>query len=278
MAIANAFFQQFADDYDHLIVWLDFSVRLGGGAFAYEFSPKNEIRGIGLPVYDYTAQFGSRGRLRSFVEMGTLERYPANPDQTFLGTNSTMDVLGQEAGHRWLAFLTFRGPGGARSTNLLGRDLAHWGFCVDSDASDEEGNDIRDNGDGTYTTIAATERFSLLDQYVMGLVSRAEVPSLFYVADCGIDPGAGPAIGAQFSGQRVDVDISDIIAAEGARVPSSNTAPKSFNMAFIIVSRDDTFPSQVSIDKVDAFRLRWVDYFAAATDGHGTVDTTLRPR
>lgn len=278
VAIANAFFQQFADDYDHLIVWLDFSLRLGGGAFAYEFSPKNEVRGIGLPVYDDTASFGSRGRLRSFVEMGTLSRYPVNPDETFLGTNSTMDVLGQEAGHRWLAFLTFRGPGGARSTDLLGRDLAHWSFTFDSDASDEEGNDIRDNGDGSYTTVAATERFSLLDQYVMGLVSPAEVPSMFYVADSGISPGAPPAVGAAISGRRVDVDLADIIAAEGPRVPASAAAPKAFNMAFIVVSRDGTFPSEASIHQVDTFRSRWEEYFNAATDGHGSVDTTLRPR
>jgi hypothetical protein len=278
VAIANAFFQSFADTYDHLIVWLDFSVRLGGGAFAYEFSPRNDIRGIGLPIYDESVSFGSRGRLRSFVEMGTLARYPANPDETFLGTNSTMDVLGQEAGHRWLAFLTFRGPGGVRSTDLLGRDLAHWSFTFDSDASDMEGNDLRDNGDGSFTTVAATERFSSLDQYVMGLLSPAEVPPMFYVADTGIEAGAPPAIGAVFTGRRVDLDIGDIIAAEGPRVPASAAAPKTFNMAFIIVTRDGTFPSPASINQVDTYRSRWQEYFNAATDGRGTVDTTLRPR
>ena len=135
------FVQEFADDYDHLVVWLDFPLSLGG-AFAYEFGIKNEIQGIGQPIFDQSRFAGSNGRLRSYVQMGNLGRYPADPAQTFLGTNSTLDVLGQETGHRWLAFLRFK-DGSTQSTDLLGRDLAHWSFFTDSDASDMEGNDIR---------------------------------------------------------------------------------------------------------------------------------------
>ena len=43
---------------------------------------------------------------------------------------------------------------------------------MDSDASVMEGNDIEDLGGGSFRTVAAVQRYSLLDQYAMGLVSR----------------------------------------------------------------------------------------------------------
>ena len=52
--------------------------------------------------------FGSGGRLRSLVVMDWLGKYPDNPTQKFLGENNTVSVMGQECGHRWLAFLEFR--------------------------------------------------------------------------------------------------------------------------------------------------------------------------
>lgn len=279
LAIANAFFRQFADVYDHLIVWLDFPLDLGGGAFAYEFGVKNDVKGIGQPVFDQSALAGSHGRLRSFVQMGSLDRYPADVDETFLGTNTTMDVLGQEAGHRWLAYLHFRDATHSSSTDLLGRSLAHWSFRLDSDASDMEGNDIQDDGGGFFETIGATERYSPLDQYAMGLRSADEVPSFFYVADTGgflFVPSHPPEIGVTLVGRRVDVGIQAVIAAEGPRVPASGAAPKGFRMAFVLVSEGP--PQASSIAHVDAIRARWEAYFQSATDLRGTVDTTLQTR
>ena len=92
-------------------------------------------------------------------------------------------MLGQEVGHRWLAFFEFRDHTGERSQALLGRDEAHWSFFFDSDASVMEGNDIEDLGGGSFRTVAAVERYSLLDQYAMGLVPRIEVPPFFYVRE-----------------------------------------------------------------------------------------------
>jgi len=275
VAVMQVFLESFADRYDSVIVWLDFPYILGGGAFAYEFSVKNDIRGIGQPIFDASRQAGSRGRLSSFVQMGTLGNYPADPNTTFLGTNTTLDVLGQEVGHRWLAFLAVFQAG---NPALLGRSFAHWSFFFDSKASDMEGNGIRDNGNGTFTTFEATSRYSQLDQYVMGLRGPSEVEDMFYVANAPGDPGDAPAIGITFPGERRDVRIQDIIAAEGPRVPSSATAPKSFNQAFILVTRAGAGPAAGSVDKLERIRAAWVDYWGPATDGRSTIDTSLVPR
>ena len=119
--------------------------------------------------------------LRSLVMMDWLGKYPDDPAQKFLGENNTVSVIGQESGHRWLAFMDFRDRNGARSDLLLGRDQAHWSFFFDSDASVMEGNDIEDLGGGSFRTAAAVSRYSLLDQYAMGLVRDVEVPPFFYV-------------------------------------------------------------------------------------------------
>jgi len=279
MGIANMFFSGFADQYDHLVVFLDFpQILLGGGAFAYEFGIKNEIRGIGQQIFDASAIAGSHGRLRSFVQMGTIGNYPDNPDTTFLGTNTTMDILGQETGHRWLAFLRVNSPD---NPALLGRALSHWNFNFNSEASDMEGNRIQDNGDGTFTTVASTEGFSPLDQYVMGLRAPGEVPDMFYVdGNTGNATGEAPAVGLRFHGDRHDFGIQDIIAAEGARVPAggSAAAQKTFRMAFILVTRNGEAPKPGSVEKLDRIRTRWMDYFNQATEGRGSVETNLVPR
>ena len=274
LAVVKLFYREFADDYDHLIVFLDFEESLGG-AFAFEATVKNEIRGIGAGVFDFSAFVGSRGRLRAFVQMGTLARYPDDPETEFLGTNSTLDVLGQEAGHRWGAFLRFRDENGELNNALLGRDLAHWSFCHHSLASDLEGNNYREDGGDRFTTIGATERFSPLDRYAMGLIGPREVPPFYYVTPCA-QKSRAPEVGVTITGRRVDVTIDQVIAAEGPRVPAAAKAPHRFNMAFILVAEAGTFPSADSIAKIDRIRAAWEPYFAAATDGRGAVSTRLK--
>ncbi|HEY0511053.1 MAG TPA: hypothetical protein VGH73_04060 [Thermoanaerobaculia bacterium] len=276
--IGQTFFTHFADSYDHLIVFVDFPLDLGGG-FAYELSAKNDVTGLGLNTFDYSDLFGSRGRLRAFVMMSSLSHFPDDPDQTFLGTNSTMDVMGQEAGHRWLAFLRFRDANGNSSDALLGRDLAHWSFKHDTLASDMEGNEIQDNGGGSFVTTAATERYSPLDQYAMGIIPAAAVPPFFYVGGADdIPAGRHPEIGVTFNGQRHDVTIDDVIAIEGERQPPSESAPKTFNMAFVLIEPKGKSPSRASLAKLDRIRSRWESYFHAATDSRATVDTRLHRR
>ncbi len=272
LAIAKAFFREFADEYDHLIVFLDFPQILDG-AFAYEFTVKNEIRGTGDEVYDASLQAGSKGRLRSFVQMGTLGNYAADPETNVLGTNSTLDILGHESGHRWLAFVNFVDGGDA----LLGRQRAHWSFCHNTLASEMEGNHLREDGGDRFTSIDATQRYSPLDLYLMGLLPAGDVPPFFYVDGCS-NREAAPEIGAIIQGRRVDVTIEQIIAAEGPRVPAANAAPHSFNMAFVIVGAPGQFPSDESIAKVDRFRAAWEPFFGQITDGLGTVSTALKLR
>jgi hypothetical protein len=213
--------------------------------------------------------------------MDFIGKYPDNPRQQFLGENNTVSVLGQEVGHRWLAFFDFRDHQGRRSEALLGRDTAHWSFFVDSDASVMEGNDIRDLGGGAFETVAAVERYSLLDQYAMGLVPASEVPTFFYVENpVNVIPSrsadSAPDVGVRFSGTRRDVLIQDIIAVHGERVPSASQSSRVHRQAFVFVVSAGRSMDAAQVDKVDRIRREWESFFLQATDGRMRAVTTLR--
>ena len=248
---------------------------LGNNAFAFEQNIKNETRGIGLGLIDASSQFGSSGTLESFLAMNQLAAYPDDPDRIFLGTNSAVHLLAHESGHLWMAYVHL---GTNKSTDLLGRDNEHWSFFLNTQASVMEGNEIRDNGDGSFTTTAATSRYSALDQYLMGFLDPAGVGSMFYVSDISgafQNASSPPAVGVTFQGTRQNFTIDDIIAAEGPRFPDANLAPKVLRQAFILVIPQGTTVPQADIDKLSRIRRRWQQFYPDATNGRGTVETTI---
>ncbi len=277
VAAGKKFFATHPDSYDQILLWTD--QPLIQDAFAYETTVANEIRGIGQDVYDLSNQFGSGGRLRSIVVMDWLGKYPDDPNQKFLGENDTLSVLGQEVGHRWLAYVDIRDHTGAKSDVLLGRDMAHWSFFFDSDASVMEGNDIEDLGGGQFRTVDAVKRYSRLDQYIMGLVPSSAVPPFFYVENptgTTKERASAPHIGDTFTGTRRDVLIDDVIAVNGTRNPSSDSSPRTFRQAFayIVTAGRNTDSSQVS--KLDNIRRQWESFFRTATENRMTPNTSLR--
>lgn len=277
VAVGNKFFATHPDNYDQILLWTD--QPLIQDAFAYETTVANEIRGIGQDVYDLSNQFGSGGRLRSIVVMDWLGKYPDDPNQKFLGENNTLSVLGQEVGHRWLAYVDIRDHTGATSDVLLGRDLAHWSFFFDSDASVMEGNEIEDLGGGQFRTVDAVKRYSRLDQYIMGLVPSSAVSPFFYVegpTGTTRERASAPRIGETFTGTRRDLLIDDVIAVNGRRDPPSDKAPRTFRQAFayIVTAGRNTDSSQVS--KLDNIRRQWESFFRGATENRMTPNTSLR--
>jgi hypothetical protein len=279
VALGRKFYKTHPDTYDQLVVWSD--RRLITDAFAYEMTVANEIRGIGTDIFDSSRTFGSAGRLRSVVMMDSIAKYRANPQEVFLGENTTLSLIGQEAGHRWLAFLNIRDANGALSNVLLGRDDAHWSFFTDSDASVMEGNDIEDLGGGTFKTVGAVNRFSALDQYAMGLRSEADVPSFFYVENpVNVQPSqqaaSAPRVGVTFSGTRRTVLIQDIVAAMGPRDPPAATSARVHAQAFIHLVSTGRQTDAANVSKIDRFRREWEAFFLRATDERMRAETRLR--
>jgi hypothetical protein len=281
IALARQFYRSHADAYDQLVVFADTTLTFD--AFSFEVTIANEVRGIGVDIYDTARDFGSAGgRLRSIVQMDDLAKFPDDPTTKFLGENNTLSVMGQEVGHRWLAFLRFRDHNRQTSDALLGRDKAHWSFFLNSDASVMEGNRIQDLGGGSFRTVAAVEKYSLLDQYAMGLVRDVDVPPFFYVeSPANVQPFArassDPRVGTTFNGTRRDVLINDVIDVMGVRQPSPLDSSKTIRQAFIfVVSRGRTADSS-ALAKLERIRQAWEPFFRQATDSRMTAVTRLVP-
>jgi len=276
VAVAKKFFTSHQDRYDQILIWTD--QPLIQDAFAYEITAANDISGIGQDIYNQASEFGSAGQLRSVVVMDWLGKYPNSPTTKFLGENNTLSVIGQEVGHRWLAYMDFRDHTGATSDELLGRDLAHWSFFFNSEASVMEGNEIADLGGGQFKTTDAVRRYSHLDQYAMGLIPASSVPAMFYVESPNSSHmrADAPQIGVTFSGTRRDFLIDDVIAVNGARSPSSAGSSRTHRQAFIYVVSNGRSLDTGQVNKLDTIRRQWEGFFAQATDGRMTAVTKLQ--
>jgi hypothetical protein len=287
-AIANRFYQTHPDNFQFLVVWGSNAVPGGAAgptAFAFYQLIQNQVGGIGLSRGAFSGgprAFGSAGKLEGVLNMNSLSQYPLNPDEIFFGTNSTMGIFGQEGGHRWLAFVEFR-ESGRNSTELLGRGQAHWSFFFDSDASVMEGNNWRDNGDGTFTTDAATNTYNHLDEYMMGLRPPSEVPDFWFIRNPSLQnpcfgegpQSCSPQLDLTTSGTKVNVSLNQIIQAEGQRSPAFGTAPNTFRYAFIMIVPAGLDPTPRDLMQLDAIRRRWESFFSEATGGRGTAITRL---
>lgn len=290
-AVARKFFGLNPDSTDQIVMFANFTHAMGS-AFAFELTARQTVAGIGQGAPDTSTGistfFGSGGNLLGFLNMNRLGLYPADPNARFLGTDSTLSIMGQESGHQWLAFFRYD-DGAVCNTGLLGRDQAHWSFFMDSDASDMEGNDWRDNGNGTFISIDATSRYSLLDQYAMGLVPASGVPGTFWIQNPVVtNPQDGrsrtvessPENNVTASGTRVNVSIGQISGTRcnGARSPASGfstTNPTNqWRQSFVLLIRAGTAAPQNDLTKIETIRTAWTSYFAAAVDGRGSVNSS----
>ena len=277
VAASRRFYETHPDTFDQLVFWTDTTVI--SDAFAFESTINNAITGTGLDVIDFSSEFGSGGALQSVVNMDRISKYRDNPASRLFGEISTLGVLAHETGHRWLARLRFLNADRALSDQLLGRQLAHWSFFVDTDGSVMEGNEIEDLGGGAFRTASATEKYSRLDLYAMGLATEAEVPRWFYV-DAPLSNNsreAPPSAGITINGTRRDVLIQDVIDAIGPRVPAAGDSPRLHRQAFVFVRRASAAQEPQDLARLVRIREQFGPFFSRATENRMTVRTTLQP-
>jgi len=277
VSAARRFYAEFPDDYDQLLFWSDARV-VESGTFAFETTVENAVTGIGQDLVSFASAYGSGGRLSSLVVMDDLGKYPADPAQRATGENSTLALVAHETGHRWGATLRFRDREGAASDAWLGRQRAHWSFYCDSDASVLEGNDIEDQGGGSFRTVATVQRYGPFDLYAMGLLAESEVSRAFYVESptgASQDRESAPRTGVSFAGTRREVSIGDVVAAMGRRDPPASRSPRVHRQAWVYVVGLGRTADPAAIAKLEAIRGAFEGFFVDATGGRMTVETKL---
>jgi len=217
--------------------------------------------------------------------MGSISAYPDNPLEPipYRPDSSLLTVLAHEIGHRFLANAIFKDPEtGHFNPTTLGRQLNHWSFYFNTDASVLEGNAIRDNGseaDPRFETFAASQTYSALDKYLMGFFDSDEVKPTFLVeVPSAMSHGArsrSPEAGVKFNGVRKEVRIEDIISAHGARRPDTSVSQRHFRFAFVLVVDQGTAPDPETLRRLERLRRLWRGYFIAHLDDRATIATDL---
>lgn len=284
--VLRRFYQCHPDLFPQLAVWggTGFSSNLAPGGLATHELVSNAVLGIGLPVFTNVEDFGSAGTLESYLNMNHLDAYPDDPMEVMRGSRSGLDVIAEQTGRRWSAYVRYDDGASFASPALLGDGAGHWNFFLDSAGSVLGGHDFRDDGGGIFTAVGATSVYGPLDQYLMGLRRSLDVPDFTLIANV-FDPGMcgpvactaadEPTVGVVVSGNPELVSMAQIEAIEGARVPGPNDSVVDFRQGWILLVPADTTVSSTDLDKLERYRSAWEGYFSAATEARGRMDASM---
>jgi hypothetical protein len=267
-AIAKEYFKTHSD-LDFLVMLSRFDYAMPETGVQGFYQPvKNDTRGINQPLFDNSASYGSAGRLQGTIDLGNMSALAAAPYGSKL--DDTVSVLNHELMHRFGAYVRFKNPDGSLNGALIGKDAAHWSYLLDTRGSIMYGNGWQDNGNGSFTSTAARSVYSPLDLYLMGMISKEQVPPMLLIDNHAIDQTQLPQLGATVTGTAKTVTMDDIIAAEGARVPDSTTSQKQFNVGFVLLTRAGDSPGAAPA-AIETLRSAWAGRFAESTQGAGGV-------
>lgn len=224
---SKIYYNYFPDSKDFLIFFNIYQlINSLAGTF---YGLRNDISGIGLDIYDYTAEYGSSGRLQGFInlESGSISR----------------NLFNHELLHRWAAFLN----------SSLGMSIGHWraierpssGFGPAWGAfnhfQNESGRQYRAYLN-PYSPEIAANKYNDLELYLMGLIGKSEVASPIHILEnpvmlqYGYDKASKTSY-ALFDADGIkDVQMNDITNANGERKPDHNSSQKNFSSALIVTS------------------------------------------
>ena len=282
--LAREFYRTHGDDYDFLVIFTNFDFTLPEArAAAYFTSVQNRVQGIGLETFDYSAGYSADGqpleRLQGTIDMAKLAGYVTDP--TDPGFETTLKILAHELSHRWGAYVHFMDEQGQESDALLGIADAHWSFLLDSEGSTLYGNNWRENGDGTFTSIPPEQGqdgfnfgriFSPLDLYLMGLLPPEMMAPMTLLEGPGVAAELPPVVGETIVATAKNVAIDQVIAAEGARLPAAGESQTEWRIGYLYAVVPGSWDSASAEARAETTAIasigqEWGQRFSVLTDG-----------
>ena len=270
------FYEHFEDKFDFLFIVRnlvpgDYTHDPCGHTAVYG-GVKNDVQGIGQPLFSDTGGWGSPGRLQGVIEMCYVGNdSPEFQEWTPIGRGPGL----HEVMHRW-----------ANSVVPPYPPNPHWGF---SSANGILGGfDIallEDHGSGQYTAGWFNTNgnlgipFSPIELYLAGLAPPEEVPDL-WVAEDGewlLDSEGNKRLAPNgyplFTASRIrTLTIEDIIAEHGQRIPAVNRSQRDFRAAVILLVNEDHPANLQVLDRLSE-EISWVSVPAFTDEG----DTRRHP-
>lgn len=276
---ARVFYKTYGDDRHFVFVFAQGGDNYAFGYNAYYKSLRNDVRGIGRAVADYSASCGSRGVLLGVANMNGTAKwknylYPLL-DLWPLG------VITHELGHQWIAYIEQPIKGMRLTTDPQSGLRSHWQPLVHNDASIMYGNYwAKVPFFNAWISTKLPNTFSPLDKYLMGVYGPEKVPPFFVINASKSKIWKHFAMpGNTASGTAVPITIADVqAAAGGARVPEARSAQKTFKAAFVLVVPKGQKASADALKTVEYFRKRIPEKMRSETEGAFVLQTELQQR
>ncbi len=240
---AQRFYQTYGDNFD----FINFVLAPGRRGNRNHVHVSNSVHGIGVSIFDATADYGSGGRLKG------VNYYPI----TFFYDGGEK-AFNHETGHQWVNFL-------ANTPFSAGRP--HWprgsvagnvmGFSQAGGVGGDFPYTFTPNGSGGYVVGQSNtinlSTFNSMELYLMGLIPPEEVGEFFVLADQSQTVTVGQTLQPS---EVMPALISHVLSTYGPRVPASTQSQKDFRVATIVISEQ----------LLDAHAISLYDYFARRTE------------
>lgn len=205
------YYSTLPDTVDFLIIFTDFPVGEGTEAF---FSPVTQsIQGIGKQRLDRSAIFGSGGKLKGVVVMGSIDNFSFHDQRQ---RDSVYNTIAHELLHNWSGSLYFMDDQGVIQSDLLAEDKKHWTPWA-SFTSPLGGKGWHATANNTFSidtdslnTLARS--FHDLDLYAMGLLPPQLLPTVGYIDSSEAEPSSQST-----SNHMITVQPEQILDANGIR-------------------------------------------------------------
>jgi hypothetical protein len=214
-ALTKSLYAVLPDAFDQILLYSTYLLqgvrstnRGENGISGIHYMVKNEVKGIGQGASDWTASYGSAGRLQAV--------------NAFWSYGLQGPLVNHEITHTWEAFLYH--------SNQL-QSGGHWY------ANNSLGMTWKDNGNGTFT-LSCNEpmlKASPMTLYLMGAGPSSAVP---HVRSLNNNEQFGPGYecSKQITKPFSTISINDLIALNGVREPAYGVAPKNFSLLFAVQS------------------------------------------
>lgn len=264
------FYTYFPDNFD--FVQVVFAIPSYPGN-RYHGPIRNDVSGIGMNLFDNSAQYGSAGRLLG------INVFPI--DGLF---DAGETAFSHEIGHQWINYVKhpklMPGPHWPPSTMAAGV----MGFNIPGGSVGGEFNfAIEPAGAGLYTTTSrpGIKEFSDFDLYLMGLLPASQVASGVVLEGAACQSCSIPGS---------PITVQDIIATHGPRLPYPSQ--NSFRVGTVVITRDRLLnddelalleffaargEARIPLPYASGFAKGTTKPFYLATRGLATVDLKLNP-
>jgi hypothetical protein len=273
LSVGQRVFEKFPDAFDFLI--LNPGALVPGGLRGAYLSASNDVLGIGRPISDDTADWGSGGRLQGLLALNLTDGGP---------------VI-HEIGHRWNLFV---GAG----LGLQQCSPAHVGVAGTGcgPLGGFEAASLVDNGDGSWSVSnscvsiggagADVVPFNPLNLYLMGLIPPSEVPPIPVPVnvDCNsfVQDFANNTLTFEADGMTT-ITIADLIAEHGPRIPDVSSSQRDFRLGWMVPINRVPTPTEAGwiqyraeyISRQEVGPQPFRVTFWEATGGRATLETRL---